>query len=354
MDGFLSSNEEDHVERSGRKFFDTYRWLHPNEANAFTNWCSTTGARATNYGCRLDYIISDLGLLPYLQSCHILTDIEGSDHCPVKAVFTCSLIAASKCPPLCTKYFKQFAGRQQKLAAFLVQKALIRTSANDCQSRENSCLCDVRNCLGNCSRDSCSESAFQSLDVNFPVSSGCSASAKSSYCVNRSLVVETCLKRTLTEPTAPKAKKVKNSGFCSSSKQSSLLNFFSQPNLQKQTCLPTAPAVCKSTVSSTCTSKSNLVLSTENEDNATPGTDIQTNCEENVKLPPETSSAWKNLLKGPPQAPLCKGHCEPCVLRTVKKNGPNKGKQFWTCNRPEGHKNNPDARCDYFVWVSKS
>lgn len=67
----------------------------------------------------------------------------------------------------------------------------------------------------------------------------------------------------------------------------------------------------------------------------------------------QTASAWKNLLGGLGPPPLCKGHQEPCVLRIVKKAGPNKGKQFYTCARGEGHKDNPEARCDFFKWAEK-
>ena len=66
------------------------------------------------------------------------------------------------------------------------------------------------------------------------------------------------------------------------------------------------------------------------------------------------ASRWKKLLKGPSPAPLCKGHKEPCVLRTVKKESLNKGRQFYVCNRPEGHKSNPEAKCDHFEWVDKN
>ena len=64
-------------------------------------------------------------------------------------------------------------------------------------------------------------------------------------------------------------------------------------------------------------------------------------------------ASWKNILKGPPPAPLCSGHKEPCVLRTVKNKGPNHGKKFYCCARPEGHSTNKDARCKYFTWVKK-
>ena len=63
--------------------------------------------------------------------------------------------------------------------------------------------------------------------------------------------------------------------------------------------------------------------------------------------------AWKNILKGPPPAPLCSGHKEPCVLRTVKNKGPNHGKKFYCCARPQGHSTNKEARCNHFTWVKK-
>lgn len=62
---------------------------------------------------------------------------------------------------------------------------------------------------------------------------------------------------------------------------------------------------------------------------------------------------WKTVLRGPPQPPLCKSHNEPCVLRTVKKAGPNLGRQFFVCARPQGHASNPQARCNFFAWVEK-
>ena len=62
-------------------------------------------------------------------------------------------------------------------------------------------------------------------------------------------------------------------------------------------------------------------------------------------------NAWRAIFKGPPEAPPCKGHKEPSVLRTVKKKGPNFGKQFWCCSRGEGRADDPNARCDFFKWV---
>ncbi|XP_003744688.1 DNA-(apurinic or apyrimidinic site) lyase 2 [Galendromus occidentalis] len=65
----------------------------------------------------------------------------------------------------------------------------------------------------------------------------------------------------------------------------------------------------------------------------------------------ELNSNWKNILRGPPPAPLCSGHGELSVLRIVKKDGINKGKRFYCCARPEGRSDNKEARCSFFVWI---
>lgn len=77
-----------------------------------------------------------------------------------------------------------------------------------------------------------------------------------------------------------------------------------------------------------------------------------TNDKKNISKNSASAEFWKKVLKGPEPLPKCSGHNETSVLRTVKKEGPNCGKQFYCCARPEGKKNNPDARCPYFVWKS--
>lgn len=67
----------------------------------------------------------------------------------------------------------------------------------------------------------------------------------------------------------------------------------------------------------------------------------------NTKL----SSEWTDIFGGGQKAPLCSGHGEPAVLRTVKKSGPNKDRKFYVCCRPDGAKTDPNARCNFFKWV---
>ncbi|KAH0515125.1 DNA-(apurinic or apyrimidinic site) lyase 2 [Microtus ochrogaster] len=66
------------------------------------------------------------------------------------------------------------------------------------------------------------------------------------------------------------------------------------------------------------------------------------------------TSFWKSMLSGPSPMPLCGGHREPCVMRTVKKAGPNLGRQFYMCARPRGPPSDPSARCNFFLWSRPS
>uniref|UniRef100_D3ZKJ8 DNA-(apurinic or apyrimidinic site) lyase n=1 Tax=Rattus norvegicus TaxID=10116 RepID=D3ZKJ8_RAT len=46
--------------------------------------------------------------------------------------------------------------------------------------------------------------------------------------------------------------------------------------------------------------------------------------------------------------PQCKTHSRPCVLRVVRKDGENKGRQFYACSLPRG------AQCGFFEWADLS
>ena len=64
-------------------FIDTFRRLHPEERNRYTWWRQMGGARDRNVGWRIDYVMISAALLPRLESALILSDVYGSDHCPV-------------------------------------------------------------------------------------------------------------------------------------------------------------------------------------------------------------------------------------------------------------------------------
>lgn len=63
-------------------FIDTYRISHPNEV-CYSWWSYRGGAREKNIGWRLDYVLASQTLQPNIKKAFILTNVQGSDHCPV-------------------------------------------------------------------------------------------------------------------------------------------------------------------------------------------------------------------------------------------------------------------------------
>ena len=99
------------------KLVDTYRHLHPNTRQAYSCWSTLTSARSTNYGTRIDYVLVGQELVPFLVDACVMSDILGSDHCPVYAELSIDLVPASKPPSLCSSYWPECAGKQKKLSA---------------------------------------------------------------------------------------------------------------------------------------------------------------------------------------------------------------------------------------------
>lgn len=70
----------DELEKAG--FVDTFRMFDEGENN-FTWWSYRTKARDRNAGWRLDYFYVNEEIGDNVKSAEILSDIYGSDHCPV-------------------------------------------------------------------------------------------------------------------------------------------------------------------------------------------------------------------------------------------------------------------------------
>ena len=63
-------------------FADTFRRLYPDRV-LYSWWSYMYGARAKNVGWRIDYFVVSDRLMPDVKESSILTDVMGSDHCPV-------------------------------------------------------------------------------------------------------------------------------------------------------------------------------------------------------------------------------------------------------------------------------
>ncbi len=66
-------------------YADTFRHFNK-EPNQYSWWDIKTGARARNVGWRIDYFFVSEDLLPAVKKAFIMTDVMGSDHCPVGIV----------------------------------------------------------------------------------------------------------------------------------------------------------------------------------------------------------------------------------------------------------------------------
>lgn len=64
-------------------FVDTFRHLHPHDTGAYSWWSYRFNSRAKNIGWRIDYFLVSGRIADRIRRAEILSDITGSDHCPV-------------------------------------------------------------------------------------------------------------------------------------------------------------------------------------------------------------------------------------------------------------------------------
>lgn len=64
-------------------FVDTFRYFYPDQEGAYSWWSYIGGARSRNAGWRIDYFIVSKRLIGSVKDSAILSDVLGSDHCPV-------------------------------------------------------------------------------------------------------------------------------------------------------------------------------------------------------------------------------------------------------------------------------
>lgn len=65
-------------------FIDTFRYFYPDLKDVYSWWSYRFSARAKNAGWRIDYFCVSECLKDRLEDAKILTDVMGSDHCPVE------------------------------------------------------------------------------------------------------------------------------------------------------------------------------------------------------------------------------------------------------------------------------
>ncbi len=67
-------------------FIDSFRYLYPDQAEAYSWWTYRFKARERNAGWRIDYFLVSEGYEDRIEDSRILSEQTGSDHCPVELI----------------------------------------------------------------------------------------------------------------------------------------------------------------------------------------------------------------------------------------------------------------------------
>ena len=84
--GFSPQERGKMTELLGSGFTDSFRYLYPDQKDAYTWWSYMFNARAKNVGWRIDYFIVSDRIKGEIKEAAIHPEVMGSDHCPVELV----------------------------------------------------------------------------------------------------------------------------------------------------------------------------------------------------------------------------------------------------------------------------
>ena len=82
--GFTDEERDKFRTLKGGGFIDTFRYFYPDQEGIYSWWSYRFSARKKNAGWRIDYFVVSEALKDRLEDAKILTEVMGSDHCPVE------------------------------------------------------------------------------------------------------------------------------------------------------------------------------------------------------------------------------------------------------------------------------
>lgn len=82
--GFSDEERSKMTELLSSGFIDTFRYKYPDKTGAYSWWSYMFHARENNAGWRIDYFIVSESIKDKIEDSKILSDVMGSDHCPVE------------------------------------------------------------------------------------------------------------------------------------------------------------------------------------------------------------------------------------------------------------------------------
>ena len=81
--GFSDEERAKMTELLASGFTDSFRYLYPEREGIYSWWSYRFHAREKNAGWRIDYFLVSDRIKDKIQKAEILTNVLGSDHCPV-------------------------------------------------------------------------------------------------------------------------------------------------------------------------------------------------------------------------------------------------------------------------------
>ena len=82
--GFTDRERECFTKVLESGYIDSFRYFYPDKKEAYSWWSYMFKSRERNTGWRIDYFVVSEKLKDRLKDAKILSDIQGSDHCPVE------------------------------------------------------------------------------------------------------------------------------------------------------------------------------------------------------------------------------------------------------------------------------
>ncbi|URD79440.1 GRF zinc finger [Musa troglodytarum] len=392
----------------GGPFFDVFRSKNPERKEAYTCFSPRVGAEEFNYGSRIDHILiagpclhqqhdtEDHNFLYcHVEACDIMSQfrrgnsgnapkwrggrkikLEGSDHVPVYVILRdIPDLPAHSTPSIAVRYIPEVRGWQQSIVSFLVKgqvshHCLQNDLSSDSNARETYDECEISS--QDCSiieQDIIANASQHSSDQ-------CFSNLNSGQKPNPSLKEDSSLTFSQKKTENPKylssdctrAKKMTRNNTRS---QLTLMYFFKQPKIVMNADEETLkhdltfhkadPGEIREETSQS-TERSDLKNEYAKHSCEISGTSIDIHDDKMVSEPcfpvkRENDNfavqEWQRIQqKMKMTIPICKGHGEPCVSRSVKREGPNRGRLFYVCARAQGPASNPEANCGHFQWGS--
>ena len=81
--GYMQEEIDGMNHYTGNQLIDSFRHFNPEKTGAYSWWSYRAGARQKNVGWRIDYFLISQAFMPAVKNAFILSQIMGSDHCPV-------------------------------------------------------------------------------------------------------------------------------------------------------------------------------------------------------------------------------------------------------------------------------